>query len=97
MDAESLWRVIESGLRDMKTVDREKARKLFMRRLRHAESSPIYPTGLLVAESQIHPKQGGGPMPRIDSPLCECNDPRSSHDEDGSCRGCHCPLYTSAP
>lgn len=91
-DVESLWRIINTGLNVMTHDERVAARRLFIRRLRHPEAGA---NPLATPERYIHPKQGGGSMPRLDSPLCECNDPRSSHDEDGACKACHCPMYTN--
>lgn len=90
-DTEALWRIIETGLRAMdNAVDREKARKVLVRRLRHWG---VIDAGL----TPIRPPGGFGPyaMPTLDSPLCQCGDQRRSHDEDGSCRVCICPQYAN--
>lgn len=92
-DFESLWRTIDVHLRHVDAIEREHNRKVLIRRLRHFGVAGAYPAS--TPEKYIHKVQTGGSMPKLDSPLCECNDPRSSHDEDGACRACHCPMYTN--
>lgn len=91
-DFESLWRTVDNALDRVSVTEREKWRKMLIRRLRHPEAG-AHPES--TPKSLIHKTQGGGCMPTLDSPLCECGDQRRSHDEDGACRACHCPMYTN--
>lgn len=91
-DFESMWRAVSTGLNCLTPTEREKWRKLLIRRLRHPEAG-AHPES--TPEYLIHKRQGGGPMLKLDSPLCECNDPRTSHDDEGACMACHCPMYTN--
>lgn len=93
-DLESLWRTIDVHLRHVDAIEREHNRKVLIRRLRHfgvvgahPESTPAIAAAFDGAKSRA--------MPRLDSPLCLCGDPRRSHDEDGACRACHCPMYAN--
>lgn len=89
---DELWIQIHNRLNDCDAEQRGQWTKVLIRRLRHPEAG-AYPESM--PEYLIHKRQSGGTMPKLDSPLCECNDSRASHDEDGACMACHCPMYTN--
>jgi len=85
---EQMWSCIDSFVSRQSVSDRHKTRRVLIRRLMHPEGARI---GSL-PESWIHPKQGEGPMPRVDSPICmSCGQASSRHDpmngESDSCNG----------
>lgn len=89
---DELWIQIRNRLSECEPEQRQQWTKVLIRRLRHPE---VGAEPQSTPEFLVHRRQGGGAMPKFDSPLCQCGDPRSSHDEDGACKACHCPMYAN--
>ncbi len=87
--SEKAWSAVQSALNAVDSVEREKMRKFLIRRLRHPElgGNPEAGESYRVAFLALRPTS------RHESPLCWCGDPRKSHDADGHCKACHCPMY----
>ena len=89
---DELWIQVRNRLNECEPEQREQWRKIFIRRLQHPETGA---EPQATPKKWVHPDPRSGPMPTLDSPLCICGDARRSHDEDGACRACHCPMYAN--
>lgn len=97
MTTEEMWQFLSNWLDEQPAQERQKIRKLFIRRLRHPEGFNAGVEYGLRALEQENEAARHRPVPRYDSPRCICNAPRAAHAEDGSYSPNGCDMFTPLP